>query len=85
MKRIVIAVTLMLMLSACASGNVVSAPKTDVPYNTTVSKDYELVFSSYRQGNTVVYYPEIAGLYDEDKQDILNEEMPPQPHHPPQK
>ncbi len=75
MKKILIAVMLLFMLTACTLSGNVSVPKTDVPYNSTTQKDFELVFSSYRQGNVVVYYPRIEGFYDADKQDRLNEEI----------
>lgn len=75
MKKIIIAVMLLFMLSACTLSNNVSVPKTDVPQDTTTQRDFELIFSSYRQGNIVVYYPRIEGLYDADKQDKLNEEI----------
>ena len=75
MKKFLIAVMLLLTLSACTAGRNVSAPKTDVPQETTTRRSVELVFSSYRHGNVVVYYPQIEGLYDVDKQDGLNEEI----------
>lgn len=64
---------LLFMLVACTPSDNVSVSKTDVPYVSTTQKDYELVFSSYRQGNIVVYYPRIQGFYDADKQDTLND------------
>ena len=76
MKRIIIAAAFLLTLSACAKSDNASVPKTDVPYvSATVStarKEMELVFSSYRQGNTVLYYPQIEGLESLDRQDRLN-------------
>lgn len=72
MKRILIVVVFLIMLTACSPSGNVSVPKTDVPYNTQES-DFELVFSSYRQGNTVLYYPEIEGLKSLQQQDKLNE------------
>lgn len=73
MKKILIAVMLLLMLTACARSENVSVTKTDVPKSTTVKKDFELVFSSHRVGNTVVYYPKIKNFYDAARQDELNE------------
>lgn len=77
MKRMIIVIALVSSLAACARLSDASVPKTDVPYvsttGSTVKKGFELVFSSYRQGNTVVYYPQIDGLEDADRQDKLNE------------
>ena len=79
MKIMIIAAVLLLSLSACTESSNASAPKTDVPYiSTTVStekKEFELVFSSYRQGNTVLYYPQIEGLDDMTRQDKLNKSI----------
>lgn len=73
MKKILIAVAFLFILTACAKSENVSVTKTDVPQSTTVKKDFELVFTSYRVGNTVVYYPEIQNFYDAERQDELNE------------
>ena len=75
MKKLIIAVILLFVLSACTFSSNVSVPKTDVPKETTTKKDFELIFSSYRQGNIVVHYPKIEGLNDADKQDKLNGEI----------
>ncbi len=73
MKKILIVVMLLFMLTACARSENVSVTKTDAPKSTTVKKKIELVFSSYRVGNTVVYYPEIKNFPDAERQDELNE------------
>ena len=75
MKKLLIAALLLLLLSACAQSEDVAVPKTDVPQTTTKKTDFELVFSSYRLGNTVVYYPRIQGLADAEKQTRLNEQI----------
>ncbi len=71
MKKILIVVIIFIMLTACAPSGKVSVTKTDVPYNTQ-GNNFEMVFSSYRQGNTVLYYPSIEGLESLQKQDELN-------------
>lgn len=73
MKKVIVAVVLLLMLTACARSNNVTVTKTDVPQVTTVKKEFELVFTSYRAGNTVVYYPEIQDFYNAERQGELNE------------
>ena len=75
MKKILIAIMLLFILTACTLSDDVSAPKNDVPDKSTTKREFDLVFSSYRQGNIVVYYPKIEGFYDVDKQDRLNEEI----------
>ena len=75
MKKILITIMLLFILTACTLSDNVSVPKTDVPYKSTTQREFELVFSSYRQGNIVVYYPKIEGFYDTDKQNKLNEEI----------
>ena len=70
MKKILIVAIALLMLSACTKST--SVPKTDVG---TTSSGIELVFSSHRQGNIVIYYPSIKGLADTEKQDRLNEKI----------
>ena len=75
MKKIFIVVLSLLLLSACTPSHSVGVTKNDVPQSSTAQSDYELVFSSYRQGNIVVHYPRIEGFYDLDKQDGLNEKI----------
>lgn len=73
MKKILMVVILLSALTACAKSENVAVTKTDVPQSTTIKKDFELVFSSFRQGNVVVYYPQIQGFYNAERQDKLNE------------
>ena len=75
MKRILIAAIALLALTSCTHSSSVTVTKTDAPYTGTAPMGYELEFSSFRQGNTVVYYPRIQGLDDAPRQDKLNEEI----------
>lgn len=76
MKKIIILAVLFVTLTSCAKSHDASMPKTDVPYisttESTEKKGFGLVFTSYRQGNTVLYYPQIEGFESMVQQDKLN-------------
>ncbi|MBR5774221.1 MAG: hypothetical protein IKY44_05135 [Clostridia bacterium] len=72
MRKIIATVLIILTLSACS--RIASVPKTDVPDSTTAGGTI-LVFTAYRNGNTVIYYPQIEGMTDASRQDKLNEEI----------
>ena len=73
MKKILLCILFILIINmtACTTYDNVMVTKPDVT-DATTAQNYSLIFSSYRQGNTVLYYPRIDGLNDAQKQDKLN-------------
>lgn len=74
MKKILLSIIILMFIFSsvgCETYNNVMVTNQSVADKTT-QQSYLLVFSAYRDVNTVLYYPKIDGLSDIAKQDKLN-------------
>ncbi len=74
MKKILLSIIILILIFSsvgCKTYNNVMVTTQSVADQTT-QQTYLLVFSAYRDVNTVLYYPRIDGLSDTIKQDKLN-------------